>query len=968
MTRKICLALVLGLAGSVAAEAQTATGSVFVTVEDASGALLPGARSTLAGPAGSRSALSDERGECRFLQLDPAPYTLTVTLAGYSRDQAEVIVAAGQSVTLEIGLAIAAREETVTVLADTPALDTRKVGTFTNVSDAELHRVPNSRDPWALLRTIPGVVVDRVNIAGNESGQQSLFQGKGGDPGDNTWHIDGVLFEDPVGIGTSPGYHDLGAFREIAVSTGGKGVEAQTGGMDLQFVVKRGTNRWLGSVRGYLTHDDLQWSNVRGTELEGDPRLKGSGKADHIQQISDYGFDLGGPIVKDKLFIFGSFGRQDIRLVRTNQTGDKTALEIWNAKLNWQISPGTMSSLFYYHTSKTKNGRSPGLGLQWDEDALWDQGTIGGSGPGGLAKLEVNHVFSLRFFANVKLSAWSSGFTLRPRGGSDRGATLDFNHGAGHGAIANVRLEERNPIQARVDTRYFLPASGGTHELKFGFGYKKDSVSSLTTYGGAPGLVGINAGAASVVRVYRGRNVRFGAELLSVYAGDVFTRDRLTAQLGLRFDHQSASNDPSSVPGQGSLPDLLPAIDFPGGGVGIRWNTLDPRLGLTYALGESRKTVLRASFARYSSRLNSRAATFDNPINNSYLTYLWQDGNGDGLPQAGEVLRQGPVLEAVGVDPTNPGAATSADTIDPSYSSPRTSEIVLGLEREAFRDFVLGAAYTWRRATNTRSGFSIPFDPGWTPRLGLTSADYVLGPPMTANGYTAEAYFPDPAALAASGGGRILEDRPGYHTRYQGLEVTATKRLSNGWMGRAAFSYLDGTEYYDGPAAVQNPTRTDAPGPGGLSGPQVNGGLFAPYSTGSGKGDIFLSAKWQLTAGALYQLPVGLEMAASLFARQGFARPIVLLLSAGADGQVRALATPRIDSLRYPNLWNLDLSLAKQVGLGHERSLRLSLDLFNVFNANTELNRFRQANSDAFNRLDEILSPRILRLGAELRF
>jgi hypothetical protein len=126
--------------------------------------------------------------------------------------------------------------------------------------------------------------------------------------------------------------------------------------------------------------------------------------------------------------------------------------------------------------------------------------------------------------------------------------------------------------------------------------------------------------------------------------------------------------------------------------------------------------------------------------------------------------------------------------------------------------------------------------------------------------------------------------------------------------------------------------------------------------------------KWQLSASALYELPAGFEVAGSLFARQGFPRPIVLLLPTGADGQLRALATPRIDSERHPNLWNLDLSLARRIELGEGRGVRLALDLFNVFNSSTELNRFRQANSAAFNRLDEILSPRILRLGAELTF
>ena len=948
--------------------AQTATGNLYATIRDESKARLPGVRAELTGASGGLSATSDERGELRFLYLGHGDYTLAVSQPGFAPQEWRIEVTAGQNVGLDVSLRVATPDQNLTVRGDAPVLDLRKIGTATTLSYDELHRVPNSRDPWALLRTIPGVVVDRLNIAGNESGQQSLFQGKGADVADTTWQIDGVLFEDPNALGTSPGYHDFGAFQEVAVSTGGAGVEAQTGGVNLQFVVKRGTNLWRGSARGYLTHDALQWSNIRGTELEGDPRLAGSDKADHIQQISDYGFDLGGPIVKDKLFVFGSFGKQDIRLVRTDQTADKTVIDVWNAKLNWQVAPGTTASLFYFHTSKVKQGRSPGLGVQWDEDALLDQDTGTNAGPRGLAKLELNHVFSPSFLVDVKLSAWSDGFRLTPAGGTDRSATLDYNQGQGHGAPVQLAVDEYNKLQALVDAHHFRSGWGGSHELKFGFGYKKDVVSSTSSIGGDPGLVGINAGPVSIARVYRGQLIRFSSDAFHAYVGDDFVRDRLTLRAGLRFDHRSATNEPSAVAAQATFPDLLPAIEFAGGGQGVTWSGLSPRLGLTYALGESRRTVLRTSLARYTGRLNPRAAAFDNPVSQSYLTYLWQDLDRDGLPQGSEVLVRGPLLEAVGVDPRNPGSVTSVNRIDPDYAAPVDWEVILGGERELFGDIVLGAAYTWRRSTRARSGYAIPFDPGWTPRIGLASADCAANPPVTVNGYTAYAFSPNPAAVAATGGGRVLENRPDYHTRYSGLELTAIKRLSNRWMARVAFAYMDANEYYDGPGAVQNPTLTDAPVAGGISGPQHSGGVYAPYSGGSGKGDVLYNASWQLSASALYELPAGFEAAASLFARQGFPRPVVLLLSAGADGQVRALATPRLDSERYPSPWDLDLSLAKRIRLGGDRQLRLALEMFNVFNSNTELNRFRQANSDAFNRLDEIMSPRIVRLGVEIGF
>jgi len=128
-----------------------------------------------------------------------------------------------------------------------------------------------------------------------------------------------------------------------------------------------------------------------------------------------------------------------------------------------------------------------------------------------------------------------------------------------------------------------------------------------------------------------------------------------------------------------------------------------------------------------------------------------------------------------------------------------------------------------------------------------------------------------------------------------------------------------------------------------------------------------VNAKWQLVANGLVELPAGFELGAALFGRQGFPRPILLRLPAGLDGRLPALATDRIDSQRYPDLWNLDLRLAKSIRLG-SANLMVETSVFNVFNWNTEQDRFIEANSSAFNRLDELLAPRVARIGARVTF
>ena len=153
-------------------------------------------------------------------------------------------------------------EETITVDAETPVVDTKKTGTSTNFTQDELSKVPNSRDPWALLRTVPGVVMDRVNIAGNESGQQSSFAAKGSARGDAVWNLDGVNITDMAAIGASPTYFDYDAFEEIQITTSGNDIRQSTGGVGLNFVTKRGTNQFHGTLRGYFTHEDLGSANT----------------------------------------------------------------------------------------------------------------------------------------------------------------------------------------------------------------------------------------------------------------------------------------------------------------------------------------------------------------------------------------------------------------------------------------------------------------------------------------------------------------------------------------------------------------------------------------------------------------------------------------------------------------------------------------------------------------------------------
>src|SRR5262249_12348047 len=195
--------------------------------------------------------------------------------------------------------------------------------------------------------------------AGQVDGQQANFAGKGAQFTDTMWNLDGVVITDTTSYGASSEYFDFDAFDQINVTTGGGDLKVQTGGVGINFVTKRGTNDFHGSARGFLASNKLQSSNLP-DPLANHPRILNPGaipgtkgttfsdNADHTDQISDYGAELSGPIVKDKLWFWGAYGKNDIRIARLNQTKDKTLLKNWNAKLNWQASPNDMVSLFWF--------------------------------------------------------------------------------------------------------------------------------------------------------------------------------------------------------------------------------------------------------------------------------------------------------------------------------------------------------------------------------------------------------------------------------------------------------------------------------------------------------------------------------------------------------------------------------------------------------------------------------------------
>ena len=948
------------------AMAQTPSGTISGRVLDATGLSLPGVTVTLQGADITQTFTTDGEGHYRFLELAPGTYKVTAALQGFATLVREnVVLDLGKTVNVPVAMQISAVTETITVTAPSPMVDAKQTGTSTNFTADELSKIPTSRDPFSLMRTVPGVLVDRVNVGGNETGQQSNFATKGTRPQDAVWTLDGVAITDMALTGTSPTYFNYDNFDAIHVTTAGQPITQQTGGAGLNFVVKRGTNMVHGGVRGYFDSEATEWSNVPA-------ELAAAGvtpdTADHTKQISDFGADFGGPLLRDKMWFYASYSVQDVKLQRRNIV-DRTQLKNPNLKVNWQATPKDMVSFLYFNGFKIKDNRSPGTpGITIDAPtATFHQDNAYTDSPlHGLFKLADDRVVSSNMFLSAKYAYYNTGFLLTPEGGMDLNAGRDLTTGQSYGSTvqsSNIRPQ----MSVNADLNSFFNKLGATHDLKYGFGWRRVNATTGTLWPGNGILAVAQTPTVLISQVFREGSGTNRTTYADLYVGDTISKGRSTIDVGLRYDQQGGRALPSVTAANPGLPNVVPGLNFAGYDAPFTWKNFSPRAGLTYALDESRKTVARASYSRFSGQLDSASVGYMNPSSSAGVAvYRWLDNNSDHFAQADEVQLHQFLGAANGFNPANPTAVTSANRINPDLTAPVTQSFVAGVDREIKSNFAVGVSYTYTRTTDLlgNATFSV------TPRVGVTLADYAPGPTLTGtlpdgSSYSVPTFIPNQAAVTAGGNGFLLTNWDGFSTDYHGLEFNAVKRLSNRWMGRVGVAFNNAREHYEPQARYDtngNPTPT-------VTEPLVDGGQFAPMSSGNSAGSVFINARWQFNANAMYQAPYGIEIAGNVFGRQGYPNPMFRSANLGADTGLQVIVTPKIDTFRYDNVWSTDLRVAREFKL-RAMSFRLIGDLFNVLNANTALVRNNNvlALPTVFNQITQNLSPRIFRAGVVVGF
>ncbi|MEP6767731.1 MAG: TonB-dependent receptor [Acidobacteriota bacterium] len=956
----------LGLAAGLVA--QESSGNVHGQVVDEKGAPVSAASVTLSGTTAPATTDADANGRFHFLALQPGKYTVSAIARGYASVTREnVIVTLGKNTTADLTM-VSGVAEAVTVTSSTPLVDERKTETGITFAQAELQQIPTTRDIYAFMQQVPGIQLDRPNTAGIHSADVGgpRFTSKGSSQA--TYTMDGVNVTDnnygsvdSKSNGASPIYFDFDTFQELQVSTGGSNLELQTPGASINVVTKRGTNDIKGSARFYYTSDRLQSDNKNAEAVAQNLRTNS------LRFVREYGAEVGGPIIRDRLWIWGAFARQDFG---TNTTGSDTLgnrlqqdvkLEPYNGKLNLQVLSSNALDVAISRSNRTELG-SGGSSTRPPETRR--DLTV----PTDLYKASDSQVFSSSFFATGNYAYMKARYDAEPVAGRDT-PTLWANNqwNNGYRWLTTKEYQQQGNL---TGSKFFNTGNVG-HELKFGFGYRHQVNDSASAWPGQQ-VFGSELSSSSFAVVNRGVDTRFEQQYMHAFAGDTLSVGNLTVNVGLRYDYQRGRNLASTGIGNPLFPDVLPTVHTPDDpNFPFQFHDLEPRVSAVYSLGKDKKTLLRASYSRFADQLGRYVYKLNGFPASGGLYYYWDDANHDHIVQRSEVGEP-----TGGYYNTNPLTLPNPpNRITSDFRPASTDEIVVGLDHQLMEDFAVSAAYTYRYFNDLQ--YAVPTGSNATTWALVAT---VQGTGVAANGLRVPYNVPFYGlTLPQVPDGNTYLNRPGWTQTFHGAELQLNKRLSHGWMARASLAWQDWKQHLTS-EAILNPNNDWY-----LGNPNTDGGI----ATGYGSGTISFNARWQFNVTGLYQAPFGINVGANFFGREG--NPASYYIRARIRNNNPAGALPvfdirntigRVDDYRLDNLYELDMRFDRPFRVG-SLSIIPSVDIFNLTNEGTVLQRANEvgrytsatrtsaasfAPNARFNQIVETQSPRVLRVGVRIAY
>jgi len=974
----VVISLFLLTAGFICAQE---FGAIRGKVSDNDGNALPGVNITLTGgKTAPRNVVSSAEGNFRFLNLPVAnDYVVKFEIAGFQAVTRQgLAVSYGRDIELNITLNQAALEEQVTVVGQSPVIDTKRTQVGVNITSEMIMRLPTARDPWVIMQLSPGMLIDRENVGGSDSGQQSSYFGHGSSAGDATWNVDGANITDNSALGAAPGYLNMAGFEEVMINYGNNDVKSQTGGVQLNFITKRGGNAFSGMF--YVDASKAAWQskNIPAALQAARPTYTGAG----INKIYLYGANFGGPVLKDKVWFYGSYGIQDLGTVGITGVADNTFLESGYFRLDAQLTKNTRANLFFEYDNKQKWGRTNwGAALQAPE-TVWNQ-----VGPTPIYKADIEQMFG-NLFLNAKIAYTHNTFHLIPKLGprtADGSGPYELQtfepefYASGNIADYNTVRPQTN---ASFNGNYFAEGVlGADHEFKFGVDYIHSGVSSYSLFEGNVIIASwpeSNWTEAWVIRDYYNNYI---FDRYSAFAQDTLSFGRLAVTLGLRYDIEKSIVGKVTQPAAPLMSNYLVNLSIDKFDPGMSSKVFSPRLGLVYDITGDGKNVVKLNLAHYGSQTGYEYANFLNPVPWAEIDIRWIDGSGGGLLDGrvtqNELIGSGgqPANNPAGwswfggFDPDNPSVAASTNKYDPNYKMPILDELSISYEREIISDFAVRLEGFYKK----RHRFG--FDRGIMADGTLeTRANYYLQgtEPITGADYYGRKEWPIGSYRTNYVDGTLQGDdtvngttfRKSYE-RYIAGEIVLKKRMSHNWMLDGSFT-LSSWRYYNGNDPTDWPynlTNYD----------YYEGGVVAPQSGGSGISAVWVNARWMAKLAGLYQFPFGISGSFALQARDGYVFPPFIQVYENNIGYTNMRANEagnigKFGDRRLPNFYELSLRIEKTFNVTEKVRFTVAGDCFNVFNAATALEQQGRLSSSYFGGTQRILNPRVFRAGVRVEF
>ncbi|HKV62558.1 MAG TPA: TonB-dependent receptor [Candidatus Acidoferrum sp.] len=967
MNRRIVfLLLLLSLVPGLVSAQVAITGKITGVVTDSSGAAVPNATVTAKSDAlmAPRTITTSSDGVYLFDLLPPGTYEITITASGFRTEtQTGIVLTAGFTATVSPKLQVGEMTQTVKVEGE-PVVDLQSVQTSTTFDQSLLQNIPSGRDPWSTVAQMPGVTSSTFDVAGNNSYQQSAMQVHGSTQAEQVYSYNGLDMNWP---GSSGGYtqfytnHD--SFDEFQVVADNAPASVPIGGIYMNQVTKSGSNQLHGQATVYYLSAAFQ-AGVK------QPANAVVNTGSPFDMTMDTSASLGGALIKDKWWLFGSYRRYNLRqriLAVTDQAGnpvvDVNHQTNTDLRSDWQINPKNKFSFIWLYNEQNRFFRRDTAYQFVSENASWRQ-----IEPAyileGLWTSQITNNFLLDFRIGwnkitfpLSYQANSTGLNLQDQGTSTES-----------GAAPNQFVNPAWVLKWTASGSYYKTNWGGTHNFQFGFEWGDNYNSYLYNVS-----QGINA-------VFNSPTIPFTVPLeviayntpttqknyfrdTSFYLQDTWTlKHHITLNLGMRYDRFTTYYPTQTTSSNLTFPQLFQASHtFPASGNLVDWNTVSPRIGVAWDPTGKGNSVVRFGYGIYYIMQGTGLAETANPNGLVTLIFPWGpqgstgcpqcDSNGDHIPQLSEWLPSG----------ATPVASSGGATINNNMSRPYSEEISAGYEHQLWRDLRVGATYYYRTKKNL---FGIE-------NSAVSTSDYV---PVTSNPGGAPFVNPltnqpltlfsfQPANLNKYGAfSNLVTNVPVLdNNSYNAVEFTAVKRLSNKWQVLAGFT-MQRQKGTFGRGFSDEATGDNFTDPNNNI--NRNNNYLNLDSTYVFKIDGTYDLPWKFGTSVNFQHYTGfpIQPVATFSVNNGQGVPVpenIILQAAGIQ--------------RLPSVNQLNLRFSREFIFNDRYRLIPTVDFFNLTNSQTVISEVTQytigaANGGSYLRPSSAINPFVTRFGLRFTF